>query len=816
MARTGGGEHAGWLIPAIMGIAVTSAVVAVGVVASFGGKLPGTAMIAIIVLGLAPAVLLGLIWRRFDVTAPESEVTYAPVVPAPVESRADAAADSRNEAMLAELRAELDRCHQLEAEILAAKQAAEAANMAKGEFLATMSHEMRTPLNGIIPLLDILRGTKLEADQREYLNTAYTSSRQLLSIMDDILDYSKIEANKLTLENVGLNVKDVVAQVIKLMEKSAEAKGLLLVSQIDPGVRLAARGDPVRLRQVLTNLVSNAIKFTEKGQITVAVSKGNDTRSTSELVFSVKDTGLGITPEVQARLFQPFTQADASTTRLHGGTGLGLVICKRIVDLMGGRIGLKSEVGRGSVFWFTAPLLKAVGDMPAARRDLNGARGMVIASDAVLVRRLTAYFANWGVNHMALTTTADAQSKLRAAASMGESWAYDFAIVDAGSLKSSAAAFLRGVQREGSLDPLKILVVQPEEGGAQELKTDDRITLLPRTFAEGELRTQLNQLLDVSDGSGPRVSLVAPSEKAQSLGAASGSADTSPIQGHVLLVEDNPVNRQVAQRLLGIMGLSLAVAEHGKQALELLERDSYDAILMDCQMPIMDGYSATRERRRAETERKLAHMPIIAMTANAMAGDREKCLSAGMDDYLTKPLNRGLLEETLRKWLPAGARTRAASGAAAVQQRPQPALAAGGSRKGETAARPAVSMPAAAPSTNGRKPALDEGIVRDLLDVMGSEFADLVKVYLEDAPRAVAQILMAAERNQVEALIAPSHSLKSTSANLGALALSELSKRIEHGARKGELGDPKPLAIQLRGEFERVAAELKRLLSASN
>ncbi|MCC6594194.1 MAG: response regulator [Xanthomonadales bacterium] len=712
---------------------------------------------------------------------------------------------------LIQLRSELERHRNLEKEMVAAKQAAEAANMAKGEFLATMSHEMRTPLNGIIPLLEILRDTKLGPDQREYLNTAYQSSKSLLRIIDDILDYSKIEANKLELETVGLNLKEVVDGVVRLMEKAADAKGIKLSVAFDPNVRLACRGDPVRLRQVLSNLVSNAIKFTEKGSVQIQISKRGETRTQSEILFAVRDTGVGIAADKAERLFQPFSQADTSTTRNYGGTGLGLVICKRIVELMGGKIGLKSELGRGSVFWFSVPFLKAIGDLAANRRDLNGSRALIVSSDPRMTSRLTGYCQNWGVSQIATNTAADALSKLKSSATLGENWAFDVVLVDLGSMRPTAAALARNVGREPTLERVKLVFFEGDEPNPPELQLDPhRSTLIKRQFNEGELQSALNKLLEVEGGGERRFSLL---DEAARLGVddASGGAQSphppaeeaaetalAKLSGHALLVEDNPVNRQVAQRLLSLIGISFDIAENGKEAFEMMGRGGFDVVLMDCQMPVMDGYTATRSRRTLEAERSLPRIPIIAMTANAMAGDREKCLASGMDDYMSKPLNRGLLEQTIRKWMPKNRR--------GIEAAPTPAVA--------------VPQPTTAPPTRltepvkltPSSPAINEGIVNELIDVMGSEFTSLVKVYLEDTPKNLQILVGAAERGDVQAMIAPAHSLKSTSANLGAMALSDLAKLVEHGARSGTLRDAMGMARQAGAEFRRAADELQKLL----
>ncbi|WP_227978118.1 ATP-binding protein [Arenimonas daejeonensis] len=365
------------------------------------------------------------------------------------------------------LQEELALHRRLERELTEAKQAAEAAMMAKGEFLATMSHEIRTPLNGIIPMLDLLMSSRLQADQQDIVRTAYTSARQMQRIVDDILDYSKLEANKVTLETTSFNLRELLDSVIRLMEKPAESKGLRLTLQMDPAVRLAVRGDPVRLRQILTNLLSNAVKFTERGSVTLAVTRRGESRTQHELRFEVTDTGIGIAKD--ARLFKAFSQADASTTRLYGGTGLGLVICKRIVDLMGGSIGVESEPGRGSTFWFEVPLLKATGDIQGQRSDLNGARILLLSTDAGLRQRLGQAAPGWGVNLTQTETTQDALTRLRTAFTRGASWSFDLLLVDLTSVRSTAIALHRNLRRTAELEDLRVVYLQGDDPAAAEL-----------------------------------------------------------------------------------------------------------------------------------------------------------------------------------------------------------------------------------------------------------------------------------------------------------------------------------------------------------
>ncbi|MCB1553766.1 MAG: response regulator, partial [Xanthomonadales bacterium] len=544
-----------------------------------------------------------------------------------------------------ELKKEIERLKALEQELLASKQLAEAATMAKGEFLATMSHEIRTPLNGIIPLLDLLLGSQLGPDQREYVQTAFGSAKQLLRIVDDILDYSKLEANKLELETTGMNLREVLQGVQKLMEKPAESKGLQVHLQIDQSVRLAVRGDSVRLRQILTNLVSNAVKFTDRGEVVIAVSKKGETRTQHDLRFEVRDTGIGITQEAAEKLFKPFSQADASTTRTFGGTGLGLVICKRIVDLMGGHIGVESELGKGSTFWFQVPMLKAVGDIGAAKHNgLQGARILVLSNDASLMRRLSTAMPQWGATPVPATSSQEAFNKLRAGANRAGNWAFQLLIVDLQAVKTTAQALHKNLEREPGMDQLKECWLLGDDPLPDGIHTGTRAMSAARTVSDPELKQLLTRFLE--EAPIDHVTQAEPEIK-----VSGPMPSDEKLSGHVLLVEDNPVNRQVASRLLTLSGLSLDAAENGKEAVDLLETQQYACVLMDCQMPVMDGYTATRKWREAEFVQHRERMPIVAMTANAMVGDREKCLEAGMDDYITKPLNRGLLEQMLRKWL---------------------------------------------------------------------------------------------------------------------------------------------------------------------
>ncbi len=676
----------------------------------------------------------------------------------------------RNEEEITALQREIDRHTQLETELTAAKQAAESAVMAKGEFLATMSHEIRTPLNGIIPMLDLLSSSRLALDQQEILKTATASAQQLLRIVDDILDYSKLEADRLELETTSFNLRELMQSVITLMERPAEAKGLHIQLNIDPAVRLPVRGDPVRLRQILSNLLSNAIKFTERGNVNIHVKRLGETAGQHQLRFEVQDTGIGIARAAQEKLFQPFSQADASTTRLYGGTGLGLVISQRIVSLMGGRIGVESDPGRGSTFWFEVPLLKVQGDMPTRQDDLHGGRVLLITTDARLRMRLTLLLPNWGLRVTSVENTHDALERLRQARSQGEPWAYSVVVADLSSIRSTALSLARNLERKQQYGDARLVYLRGDDVTSLDLPPS--VTLIPRNVEDVDLRAALSAS-GISWAQQDRHP--APAANAPQRGL--------DRKARILLVEDNPVNLMVAQRLLQILGADCDTAGNGQVALEKMEAGDYDLILMDCQMPVLDGYSATRRWRELEQQRNATRrLPIVAMTANAMAGDRQKCLDAGMDDYLAKPVSRQELEQCVNRWK--GTQMR-------VPDSPLPKEAL------------AVRSPSV----------IDDSVLTELRDVLGDEVDKIISVYLEDAPRLIAQLERAVATNDPIALRVSAHTLKSSSANIGATTLSNAARDLEHGARDGTLQSPGNVVAKIVSEFAQVRAALQAMLA---
>ena len=686
-----------------------------------------------------------------------------------------------------QLRRTTERQGQLEQQLLQAKQAAEAAVLAKGEFLATMSHEIRTPLNGILPMLELIARGPLGEDQRQMLATASASSQQLLRIVDDILDYSRLEAQALELEITSFNLLDGVVQ---LMQRAADAKGLSLGLQLDPSVRLPVRGDPVRLRQVLSNLLANAIKFTARGQVQLRVQRLGEGAAQHQLRFEIIDTGIGIDEALQARLFQSFSQADASTTRIYGGTGLGLAICKRIIDLMHGRIGVQSTPGQGATFWFEIPLLKVPGDLPAMARTPDAL--LLFSSDATLQARIERIAAHHGLLVHALAQFDAVVERLRAVPRPGQP-APAWLLVDARARRIGEATLQQALAERGEDDGLQVLWLQ-----------DDALPPRPRQ----------RQLPSHFDDAGLHALLAAPVAHARpaallaNAGQGQPTPTLPPLHLRVLLVEDNTVNRMVAEQLLRVFQCEVRNAADGEQALLALREGDVDVVLMDCQMPVLDGYAATRRWRAEEVENGRPRLPIIAMTANAMAGDRERCLQAGMDDYLSKPIARDTLHALLQRW---GGGKAASPAPPSIE--PSHARLTADSRRAPSAGHGSALQDDDSRVGSKPQPVLDRDVLDELHAVIGESAIQIVSVFLEDAPAMVQQLQQAAQNGDEPRLQAVAHSLKSSSANVGALSLSSVAQRIEHEARSGSLQRPAVAVALLVAEFARARVALTGYLA---
>lgn len=663
-----------------------------------------------------------------------------------------------------------ERVKQRTKELEAARQEADAANRSKSAFLAAMSHEIRTPMNGVVGMVDLLLQTPMEVDQRQMARTVRDSAYALLKIIDEILDFSKIEAGGLTIEQAPIAIADIVESVSDMLAPGAALKGVRLMSFVDPALPALAQGDVVRLRQILFNLGGNAIKFTAgkaNGRVAIRADllpRGEDDRIWVN--FQVTDNGIGMSPEVMDKIFKPFTQADASTTRHYGGTGLGLAICDRLTQLMGGRIRIESEPAKGSRFTVSLPFGQAYSPLASDTYDLSGVTVLCLGDqeEAENLQKFIAPYLEYAGARVRVLPHAYAGEAITA---LGSSiMPGDIVFIGAGAPLAQRKHLLAGLRDLPALTGTRFVMALRWNEEKTSLDTKDTVVVKTCPMRRMDL---LRAIAQAAGRASPDIDIDIGAVKMLDTGATPPSIEEAEASGELILaVEDNETNREVLRRQLNLLGYAAEIAENGRMAQSQWERRKYGLVLTDCHMPEMDGFELTRKIREKEQESS-CHVPIVAVTANALRGETERCLECGMDDYLSKPVELALLKHTLDKWLP-------------KKNKKTPPMS------------PRVEIITAPHTPDGP---LDLNILRNMVGDDPALHRKLLQQFIEPTKRDIAAIHASLAAGNIEETVRLAHKLKSPARTIGAHQLADACAALELAGKMEDLGQAESLDRRL-------------------